>query len=153
MIFYVKGNLLGSSCDYICHQVNCQGVMGAGLAAQIRTHWPNVYEEYKTLCEEFIWNKTSPLGMILISETKDTATKIVSMFGQDGYGRKGRYTSYDAFWSCLGALRNALKPGETVAFPKGIGCGLGGANWEVIRTMIEEVLKDFNVYIYERSEG
>ena len=149
MIYEVKGNLLGSSCDYICHQVNCQGVMGAGLAAQIRTHWPNVYKEYKEICKEFIWNKSSPLGTILISETKDTATKIVSLFAQDGYGRNRRYTSYDAFWSCLGALRNTLKPGDTIAFPKNIGCGLGGANWQVIRTMIEEVLKNYEVYIYE----
>lgn len=145
MIYEVKGNLLGSSCDYICHQVNCQGVMGTGLAAQIRAHWPNVYEEYK----ESIRNNPSLLGMILISETKDTATKIVSLFAQDGYGRKGRYTSYDAFWSCLGALHNMLKPGDTIAFPKNIGCGLGGANWQVIRTMIDEVLKNYEVYIYE----
>lgn len=149
MIYEVKGNLLDSSCDYICHQVNCQGVMGAGLAAQIRAHWPNVYEEYKELCIEFIWNKSSPLGKILISETKDTATKIISLFAQGGYGRKGRYTSYDAFWNCLEALRNTLKPGDTIAFPKNIGCGLGGANWQVIRTMIDEVFKNYEVYIYE----
>lgn len=150
MIYEVKGNLLGSSCDYICHQVNCQGVMGAGLAAQIRTHWPEVYEEYKELCKEFNKNNSSPLGMILISETKDTATKIVSLFAQDGYGRKGRYTSYDAFWNCLEALHSILKPGDTIAFPKNIGCGLGGANWQVIHAMIDEVLGDkFDVYIYE----
>ena len=124
--------------------------MGAGLAAQIRTHWPNVYEEYKELCKEFIRNKSFLLGKILVSETKDTATKIVSLFAQDEYGRKGRYTSYEAFWSCLEVLHSILNPGDTIAFPKNIGCGLGGANWQIIRTMIEEVLGDeFDVYIYE----
>ena len=30
----------------ICHQVNCLGVMGAGLALQIRREWENVYNVY-----------------------------------------------------------------------------------------------------------
>ena len=34
----------------ICQQVNCMGVMGAGLAAQIRRKWPNVYNEYRKRC-------------------------------------------------------------------------------------------------------
>ena len=45
MIHYVKGNLLDSDCDYICHQVNCQGVMGSGIAKQIRERWPEVYKD------------------------------------------------------------------------------------------------------------
>ena len=150
MIYEVKGNLLASSCDYICHQVNCQGVMGAGVAKQIKDLWPRAYEEYKKFCETMIWNKQVPLGQALISETPDTAIKIAHLFAQEHYGRGGRYTSYDAFWQCLHQLRLILKPGETVAMPKRIGCGLGGANWQVIRTMIEEVLGDeFDVYIYE----
>ena len=46
MIHHVKGNLLDSNCDYICHQVNCQGVMNSGVAKQIREKWPEVYESY-----------------------------------------------------------------------------------------------------------
>ena len=46
MITYVKGDLLDSNCDYICHQVNCRGVMGAGIAKQIRERFPEVYRVY-----------------------------------------------------------------------------------------------------------
>lgn len=35
----------------ICHQVNCKGVMGGGLAKQIRDVYPNVYYIYKRKCE------------------------------------------------------------------------------------------------------
>ena len=42
MIRYVKGNLLDSDCTYICHQVNCKGVMNSGIAKQIRKKWPSV---------------------------------------------------------------------------------------------------------------
>ena len=35
-IIYKTGNILDAQTDVIAHQVNCQGVMGAGLAKQIR---------------------------------------------------------------------------------------------------------------------
>ena len=36
MIKERKGNLLQADAPMIAHQVNCQGVMGAGIARQIR---------------------------------------------------------------------------------------------------------------------
>lgn len=32
MVHFVKGDLLKSDCQYICHQVNCQKRMGSGKA-------------------------------------------------------------------------------------------------------------------------
>ena len=76
------------------------------------------------------------------------------MFAQDGYGYDGRrYTSYDAFWACLGEITKTVPKGSTIAFPDHIGCCRGGANWEVIRTMIEVVLGwDYKVYLYKLEE-
>ena len=48
MIKTVNGNILEATEDIICHQVNCQGVMGSGLAKQIRSKWPSVFADYKT---------------------------------------------------------------------------------------------------------
>ena len=45
MITYKNGDLLESNCNFICHQVNCQGVMGSGIAKQIRNLFPFVYED------------------------------------------------------------------------------------------------------------
>ena len=43
--------------------------------------------------------------------------------------------------------------GSKIGFPAKIGCGLGGANWEVIFRMIKEVLGDeYEVYIYMLEE-
>jgi hypothetical protein len=77
--------------------------------------------------------------------------QVINMFAQETYGYDGRrYTSYDAFWSCLGQIKNSVPKGSKIGFPDHIGCGLGGANWEVIRTMIWETLaEDFDVYIYK----
>jgi hypothetical protein len=76
------------------------------------------------------------------------------MFAQNGYGYDGkRYTSYDAFWSCLGKIKNKVPKGSKIAFPYNIGCCRGGANWEVICSMIVAVLnEDYDIYFYRLEE-
>jgi len=36
----LKGDILTVKKGYVCHQVNIQGIMGAGLALQIKNKWP-----------------------------------------------------------------------------------------------------------------
>jgi O-acetyl-ADP-ribose deacetylase (regulator of RNase III) len=48
----VDGDLLDQKTDVIAHQVNCLGVMGAGVALQIKNKWPEVYEGYKNFCHD-----------------------------------------------------------------------------------------------------
>ena len=43
---HIIGNLLDTNCQYICHQVNCQGKMNSGVAKIIRDKWPEVYTQY-----------------------------------------------------------------------------------------------------------
>ena len=151
MVHYVTGNLLESDCQYICHQVNCQRKMGSGIAKQIKEKWYAAYDVYMTV--------TNPdqLGHIHFAFFRGNIPIqcVVHMFAQENYGYDGRrYTSYDAFWSCLGEIKQKVPKGRKVGFPDHIGCGLGGANWEVIRTMIEEVLgEEYEVYIYKLEDN
>ena len=148
MVHNVIGNLLDSNCDYICHQVNCQGIMGSGIAKQIREKYPEVYASYAELCMNV--GSRHLLGTIDIVDT-NARYDVINMFGQYSCGYDGkRYTSYDAFCKALEQIKSFVAPGSAIGFPKNIGCGLGGGNWNVISTMIEEVLgNDFEVYIYE----
>ena len=157
MIHYVKGNLLDSDCDYICHQVNCQGVMGSGIAKQIRERWPWVFASYRAHYERCKSEGKSLLGNVwgvVIDGEGPRARWVVNMFAQDNFGYYGgRFTSYDAFAKCLENMRDSLPKDKTIGFPKNIGCGLGGGNWKVISALIEEILgKDYEVYIYEYNE-
>ena len=139
MVQYKTGNLLTADVDYICHQVNCQGRMASGIAKQIRERWPEVYEQYVDKCNEgYVYSTIQIVG------------HVINMFSQFNYGYDGkRYTSYDAFWECLHHIKQTVPKGSKIGFPYRIGCGLGGANWSVIETMIYMVLgKDFDVYIY-----
>ena len=167
MIYYIEGDLLNSNSQYICHQVNCQGRMASGIAKSIKTKWHRVYEDYIALytkreeeiyqmCggmeNELNWTETL-LGEIQLVPV-DVDKTVINMFAQQYYGYYSydgkRYTSYDAFWACLGKIREEVPRGSSIGFPDHIGCGLGGARWEIIHTMIKEALaEDYNVYIYK----
>lgn len=125
--------------DVFCHQVNCRGVMGSGIANQIKQKYPEVYDAYR---ENYISNTENPkwqLGTNLLVNTTDGRI-CVNMYGQDGYGRDSQYTDYPSLAKCmidlierLGKMDKHLK----VGFPYHIGCGLGGGNWVTVEGMIE----------------
>ncbi len=164
MVTFHNGNILDSGADIICHQVNCQGKMNSGVAKAIREKWPEVYIKYME-SNEIIWDKAHEHGrmiwnhmlgqiqVVFIADKKTMA--VVNMFAQENYGYDGRrYTSYDAFWSCLGEIKRTINPGLRIALPARIGCVRGGANWSVILKMIEEVLgEDYNVEIWDYDKG
>jgi hypothetical protein len=138
--------------------------MNSGVAKAIRQKWSQVYTEYRNAArdlssEEFCDEDLSWMHMLGHIQTVFLADKgtmgVINMFAQAGYGYDGRrYTSYDAFWSCLGEIKKTIKPGLRIAFPARIGCVRGGANWNVIFTMIEEVLgADYNVEIWDFDRG
>ena len=160
MVTFHNGNILDSGADIICHQVNCQGAMNSGVAKAIRQKWPEVYTEYRNKARDLSSEEGSSwmhmFGHIQTVFLTDKETmSVINMFSQAGYGYDGRrYTSYDAFWSCLGEIKEYIKPGLRIAFPARIGCVRGGANWNVILTMIEEVLgADYNVEIWDYDKG
>ena len=168
MVTFHNGNILDSGADIICHQVNCQGAMNSGVAKAIRNKWPKVYTEYKAKCDyeeatvnDLYGRYESPIDwsecllgdiqVVLVDENK----AVINMFAQQYYGYdQKRYTSYDAFWYCLGRIKRIINPEKTIAFPARIGCVRGGANWNVILKMIEEVLgEDYNVEIWRLDNG
>lgn len=138
-LHYIQGNLLDSNINYICHQVNCQKVIGTGIAKQIADRWPQVKEEYQSN------NATlGNISMTLVGERQ----AVINMYAQYNYGTDKRYTDYEAFYSCLEKIHDVTKDTSIIGFPYGIGCGLGGGDWDIIEKMIEKVLFDREVYIY-----
>lgn len=126
----------------ICQQVNCRGVMGAGLAKQIRDKWPAVYNEYirvTDVCDKLMLGSYQNIKV-------GPHLYVVNLFGQDGYGRDKRYTNYAALTA---ALFRAMKenPHATFRIPYGLGCGLAGGNWVTVLNLIEEAANAWNVNV------
>ena len=147
---FMLGDITKCNADYICHQVNCQGAMGSGVAKAIKDKWPVVYTDYRRFYES---NK--PLLNEIQIVAVSTEQSVINMFAQEYYGYdRNQYTSYDAFWKCLNKIKNTVPKGSKIAFPSKIGCCRGGANWKVILTMISEVLEsEYNVEIWEYDAG
>lgn len=160
MVVYKKGNLLESNCDIICHQVNCQRVMGSGIAKQIRDKWPEVYEDY---CSEidlmynngFVKQSSDLLGMVSCIKLEN-GRYITNFFSQDKFLPRGVcHTDYEAFTKCCNSLKefiteyNLDKSKTIIGFPYKIGCGLAGGNWDVVSAIIEREFEGYEVEIYE----
>ena len=130
----IKGNLLEIESGIICHQVNCKGVMGAGLAKSLREKYPVCFTSYHRYCKEGKFK----LGMVQFCKV-NPVLYICNMAGQDGYGTQSRQTDYEALASCLTKLHaKSIELNLTPYLPYKLGCGLAGGDWNVVSKMIEQ---------------
>ena len=140
---YETGDVTSIRHGFILQQVNCQGVMGSGVAKAIKSKWPIVEVEYLKLFQNRpMSHRRQLLGHTQIVEVVPDNLYIVNLFGQEFYGRDGkRYTSYDALDTALSTLKKCLKDDssfETLSIHHPlIGCGLGGGSWPVVEALIE----------------
>lgn len=144
----VLGDLLKAKENIIVHQVNCQGVMGSGLALSIRKKYPNVYEEYRNYCVRNVSDKL--LGRCLLVRIKPNKY-VCNLFGQFSYGRTATHTNYSAFRKALKLLAKlANEKDYSVAFPFKIGSNLAGGDWNIIKQIIEEEMKGIEYTVYKK---
>ena len=164
MIKIVEGNIFDSKANFIVHQVNCQGVMGSGVAAQVAERYAHVEKEYMKYLRYCNKNHIEPLGtaqyvptevwaLIMIDTMKNNNVDafdtnyqyIVNLFGQSTYG-EGLHADLKAMKKALVDIREkAEKIGATVAMPYQIGSCRGGANWDDVYTIIKKIFEKSSV--------
>jgi O-acetyl-ADP-ribose deacetylase (regulator of RNase III) len=156
----LNGDLLDQKTDVIAHQVNCLGVMGAGVAAQIKDKYPEVYEGYKSFCQDELKRLGTSgseflLGKCMVCVSDDGSPAIANLFGQNRLGDEGRPTNYNAIYDALVGLRGIMENHgwKSVSFPYGMSCGLGGGSWNIISAMICDVFDNsaIEVLIVKRN--
>lgn len=129
----ITGDLFNVTEGIIAHQVNCQGVMGSGVAKIVREMYPRAYESYRELCQRVA--PANLLGMVQPVKVTEDLT-VLNVFGQEGFGNPGRNTSYDATadaWEKIGAHYGE----QPIHIPYLMGCALGGGNWEIYETIVD----------------
>ena len=141
MIQYYNGSIFDSKADILCHQVNCQGAFGYGIAGQVKKLFPEVEKTYKRITKQWIEKENGDTSKLLGRVSAQPVEKdgrwflIGNLYGQDDYGRKKMvYTDYDALEKAMGEIRSFLEArgkNETVAFPYKIGCGSAGGDWNI----------------------
>lgn len=153
MILELKGDIRETPIKTIAHGVNCQGVMGSGVAKALYEKWPAVREEYLKFHrpnplagleepKDFLGknNEVYIMKDIMVGSFGHTFSKkqIINMHTQLEFGSGDRqYIDYAALMMCFGNLPDI----EALAVPK-IGAGLAGGDWSTIkRIMVEQTQK------------
>lgn len=156
MIKIIDGDLLNSKADIIAHQVNCSNAMNSGVAKQIRERYPEVFREYQRLCTTRSKCKYTLLGECQVIRV-DESRCIANLFGQLGYGYDGnQYTDLYELKRAMIKLRNRCslyKETITIAMPYGLASVRGGARWEDVYAIIEEVFDGYNIEIWRLDKG
>ncbi len=146
MIKEAKGNLLEANEDIIAHQVNCIGVMGAGVSKQIKKELlsKEQFSEYRTLCKMFGSNLLGSIQKLNLQNGQ----YLVNLFGEDVPTGKNQDTDYDALKTALAKLCIfAESENLSIALPGYLGCGLAGGDWEIVWNMIHEVFDHSHVNV------
>ncbi len=135
MVKEVQGDLLKQPIDIIAHQTNCIGVMGAGIALQIKKQLltSDEYNKYVKACKE---QGSELMGKTQLLEAPDGRI-IANCFGENIPTGKEKDTDYDALMHSIAKVRNYAKmSGLSVGVPGLMGCGLAGGDWRIVRDML-----------------
>jgi O-acetyl-ADP-ribose deacetylase (regulator of RNase III) len=143
-----KGDILLIKEGIICHQVNCLGIMGAGLAYQIKNKYPNVFIKYKEFCSKYQIYEL--LGKIQICSV-ESYLAICNIFGQE-FTSLGKNTSYDAVDKALESLKGYYDSSLNIYFPKNMGCCLGGGIWNIYLEIIKTYFPNGIIVEYEKDK-
>ena len=151
MITYKKGNavsaLIDGDIDVLLHVCNNKGVMGSGIALEIKNRIPDAYKSYKRFPVD-LGNSTYGWYLIDFQETKGM---VCNMVAQDGYGRNIKHLNYGALASCLHKV-TSLSSNLKIGLPYKMGADRAGGDWNIVLELIEFFLKDYDVIIYELGE-
>lgn len=144
-------DILSVKSGVIVHQVNCQGIMGAGIALKIKRKWPLVFQRYRKF--------KFKLGQIQLIQV-EPGLWICNLAGQDRYGRDKRYTDYEAVRIGLDKLNawvwaeeKDLRHGIPIYIPKFMSSANAGGDWDIISKLISEVLADRKIIICDTAGG
>jgi len=145
-IKFVEGNIFTyPGLDAICHGVNCKGIMGAGIAEEIRQKFPLMYNQYVMLCQ----NGHLRTGMVFVyphfygwesnfEEVKEAGLSAVYNLATQDYPGPCAKLEYIRK-SVKVMIEDAEHQGiKTIGVPR-LGAGIGGLDWNVVKRLLEEL--------------
>jgi hypothetical protein len=124
------------------HVCNDVGVMGSGIALEVKNRLPDAYRAYRA-------GGLYPLQVGTISASEN----VINLVAQRGYGQGIRHLDYEALYKCLEKARGTLEyidPGREwrVGIPYKMGSDRAGGNWGVVLAMVAAAFKDSKTQIY-----
>ena len=140
MISFLTGDIFQSNAQAIVNPVNTVGVMGKGLALAFKKKFPSNYLEYKQAYER----DELKTGKMLVHLTGQLITQIIINFPTKKHWRDPSKLVYiETGLDDLVTVINDHKI-KSIAIPA-LGCGLGGLQWESVRSEIEDKLRHLSI--------
>ena len=148
MIIEKQENLMQTNAWIVAHQVNCKGVMGAGVAKQIRNQLltKSQYHSYQNFCNEHSTGFLLGKVLYFALENSSGPQVLANLFAEDTPTGMVLDTDYNALYRSLFNLFDyAMNHSEkkTIAIPAYLGCGLAGGDWNhVFSNIIKPIFDD-----------
>jgi len=151
---HVRGDavkaLQNKEVDFLMHCCNAKGVMGGGIAKQIKEAFPSTYQAYDAYCAAGRYGEVL-LGNIIIED------RVINAIAQFKLGTSRRQVHYGALASCIaqvGKSPELYHAGSTmrkikVAVPYLMCCGLAGGDWTVVVEILQSLPNHIDVIIYK----
>lgn len=132
MLKFVNTSLLSSNVQTVVNTVNTVGVMGKGLAAEFKARAPDMYKQYRILCDKNLFK----VGQLWL--WKKQPQWILNFPTKEHWKNPSRIEYIEA-----GLIKFVEKYEEQgireISFPR-LGCGNGGLDWDDVRPLMESHL-------------
>jgi len=154
MIKEVDGSIFNNLPKYsvLIHQCNAKGWMGAGIAKEIATRWPECFNKYHDYCQWFQNGHEDEILGTFVSYNVSPTLIICNAIAQLTVGKSKQQTDYDAWETLCKKLEAQTKrvnkitgKNWTLHVPFKIGCGLGGGLWENMLEIFEKYFAESSV--------
>ncbi|CAM2067778.1 Macro domain-containing protein [Sulfidibacter corallicola] len=140
MITYIEGDLFQSPAKVLVNAVNTVGVMGKGIALQFKKRYPDMFRDYRELCER----KDFTIGKLHLHTL---AEKWILNFPTKTHWRRPSKLEYiEEGLKCF-EKKYAEAGIESIAFPL-LGCGNGELPWHDVKPMMEKHLKRLPIQVF-----
>lgn len=134
MIEYTKGNMFESNADCLINTVNCEGVMGKGIAYQFKMRFPENNKSYVKAC------KSGELAVGKVHSCFEEGVTIVNFPTKNKWRENSKIEYIESGMDSLVELLPHLRV-KKIAIPP-LGCGNGGLNWTEVKKIIENKIFD-----------
>ena len=134
-------NIFDTQCDVIVNTINCVGVMGKGIALEMKNRYPFMFEKYKKFCEKGLID----IGKLWLWKSGDK--DILNFPTKKHWKDKSEYSYIeDGMKKFIETYKD--KNIKSIAFPM-LGCSNGGLNREIVLEIMTKYLIKCNNLIVE----
>jgi O-acetyl-ADP-ribose deacetylase (regulator of RNase III) len=141
MLTYLPTSLFDSPAQTLVNTVNTVGVMGKGIALVFKQRYPDMYQQYRELCQA----GQLDIGKLHVYRKLN---QVIVNFPTKKHWRNPSQIKYIEA-GLAEFVHSYIQHGITsVSFPQ-LGCGQGGLDWErQVQPVMQCYLKDLPIPVY-----